>query len=164
MADLPQPWRAYARLQIELSDNGKLDARYWGAEAGLNHFLIADPDSAPRPDAEIARARSAGTRRERSRSRWRAVHLEPFIQAAADPEPGLAARRELHDLRSRMTSDEWALLCGLAMGHEYAELAQSRGSNSGALRLTALRLRNRLKATIPSSASPSGVPTLALAS
>jgi len=164
MADLPQPWRAYARLQIELSDNGKLDARYWGAEAGLNHFLVADPDSAPRPDAEIARARSAGARRERSRSRWRAVHLEPFVQTAVDPEPGLAARRELRSLCSLTTPDEWALLCGLAIGHEYADLAQSRGSNPGASRLAALRLRNRLKATTPSSASPGRVPTLALAS
>ena len=35
MAELPQPWREYMRLQSQLDKNTRIDDRNWGLEAGL---------------------------------------------------------------------------------------------------------------------------------
>jgi len=162
MANIPQPWRAYACLQSKLSGSVAIDYRSWGVEAGLNLLLKADPALNAPDEAELARARSTAARRERSRARWRALRLTPTVQTSVEPDPGLEARGDLQILRERTTRDEWELLCGVAAGHEYADLASSRAATVGALRVTVTRLRARLRTSLVGSAPNRGhfTPTL----
>ena len=148
MADLPQPWRAYACLQDELSSSTKVDPFTWGVEAGLDHLVFRNQvDGTP----NIAKARATGTRRERSRTRWRALRLAPIVTRETAPEAHLLARSDLRAVGSRISASEWALLFGLAEGEAYAELAQRGGPSAAALRVSATRLRAKLRAVLAGS-------------
>jgi DNA-directed RNA polymerase specialized sigma24 family protein len=56
----------------------------------------------------------------------------------------LEARQELKVLRSRLTAQNWSLLCKLAVGYEYAEIAAANNVSANTLRVRVLRLRREL--------------------
>ncbi|HLG89120.1 MAG TPA: hypothetical protein VKZ79_18215 [Alphaproteobacteria bacterium] len=148
MADLPQPWRAYACLQAELARRSNLDACSWGIEAGLDHLASRDSFDDSSIGAEIAKARSTAIRRERSRARWRALRLAPVLPRNTAPELLLLARSDLRAMQSRVSASDWQLLLGLAEGEAYADLAPVAGKSAAALRVAATRLRARLRAAL----------------
>lgn len=144
MADLPHPWGAYARLQSKLLHSRHIDDRSWGTEAALNRILIS-PDSKPLTVDEIARTAASERRRERRRARLRLVYVAAD-DASHHPEDAPAARHELFIARSKVTKRGWTLLCQVAAGYDYVELAAARGKTPGCLRVRVLRLRRRLAA------------------
>ena len=76
MAELPQEWSAYARLQKQLDNKSAVDDTAWGLEAGLNRLVEGrGPDRASVDEEAVTRAVSNSIRRERYRRRLRALQL-----------------------------------------------------------------------------------------
>lgn len=151
MAELPQHWRAYARVQTKLSNRARLDDRSWGLEEALDRFILGDPATDPISAVDMDRAYASRSRRERSQSRRRAILLAPFVQTGSDPEAALLAREELRIVSLEATSDEFSLLLNLADGAEYSDLAAVRAVSVVALRASAFRIRKRLHRALSTS-------------
>lgn len=146
MADLPHPWGAYAYLQ-EQSRKSHVDDRAWGCEAGLNLILAADPAVNPPSQDDIDRAVASGARQERYRAQLRALYLRD--EELAGPSAGLLTvetRQTLQLIKNSVANSDWALLCGVAAGHEYAEIAVRHRATASSLRTRVLRLRRSLVA------------------
>jgi hypothetical protein len=62
------------------------------------------------------------------------------------PEEALEARQELCIARSKVSKQDWTLLCQVAMGYDYTEVASVSGGTPGSLRVRVLRLRRQLTA------------------
>lgn len=141
MADLPHPWGVYARLQAMLARRYQADDQSWGLDAGLDRLLTAQ--NKPPGEEEADRAVRSENRRERYRAQLRRVHLV-LEDRMADPEEVVAARRALRAAQMMVSHEDWALLCAVGEGHEYAEIAAAQGVSVGQLRIRVLRLRRRL--------------------
>jgi hypothetical protein len=116
MADLPNPWDNYARLQTKLSRTRVVTDQTWGNEAALNRTLADAGDGlAPTAD-EVSVAAASEARRERRYAFLRVVHLadDPTL---VHPEAHLAARQDIRAAKAVISSTDWALLCGVATGH-----------------------------------------------
>jgi len=145
LADLPCSWDDYAHLQAALLRGCQITDRTWGLEEALNRVLASLQDNKPLKSDEIARAAASGGRRERHRARLRIVHLADN-GVPAHPEDVLATRHELHVARAKVSEWEWSVLCQVAAGYDYAELASANGGTPGSMRVRVLRLRRQLKA------------------
>lgn len=149
-------WAKYAPLQAELRDNHTVGDRSWGVEAGLNRILSAEPtDHPPANDDDIERVVSSEQRRERHRAALRRLYLTeddgPRRNGTAvnsprgpDPETFLQVRAELKSARAKVTKSDWVLLCAVAVGRDYAEIAAANGGTPGAMRVRVLRLRREI--------------------
>ena len=145
MADLPHPWAMYARLQTEILRSSHVSSQSWGAEAAMNHVLAAIQDNRPPTSDEVARTAASARRQVRYRAHLRLIHL-PANDTVLHPEDMLVARHELHAVRSKISEPDWSLLCQVAEGHGYAELASAIGGTPGCLRVRVTRLRRYLAA------------------
>jgi hypothetical protein len=138
------PWGKYACLRAELQANRSVGNRSWGIEAGLNRILSAGLTShPPANDEDIERAISNEQRRERHRAALRRRHLVKE-EGGPDPETSLQARAELRSVRAKAIKSAWNLLCAVAVGHDFAEIAAAKGGTSGALRVRVFRLRREM--------------------
>jgi hypothetical protein len=143
MAELPHPWRIYAQLQSALSRSYCVNNDSWGIEAGLEIILTSPPDISPPTDQDILRAINSKRRREYRRSKLRLRHLRPD-EDKPDPEQALVARSELRRVSSQVRYSDWVLLRALALGDDYAAIAEKTGSRPGTARVRVLRLRKQL--------------------
>lgn len=143
MADLPHPWDTYARLQAELSNGHRLTDQSWGTEAKLDAILLSLQTKTAITSNDLKRTAASERRRERHRAHLRLVYLGDDDMGAA-PEEMLAAREGLRILQSRVLSQDWSVLCQLAEGYSYADVAARMHSTPGALRVRVLRCRQQL--------------------
>lgn len=148
MADFPHPWDAYAHLQAALLRNGSISDESWGTEAAMNRILNSGQDNRPMTKEEIARTAASERRRERRRAHLRVVYLSDYDNSA-HPEDGLAARQDLDLLRSKVSETDWTILCQVAAGNSYAEVAAAHGGTAGGLRVRVLRCRKHLRGDSP---------------
>jgi len=149
-------WDKYAPLQAELRDNHTVGDRSWGVEAGLNGILSAEPTShPPANDDDIQRVVSSEQRRERHRAALRRLYLTEDdgmrrngmpvnSPRGPDLETFIEVRAELKSTRTKVTKSDWDLLCAVATGREYAEIAAAKGGTVGALRVRVSRLRREI--------------------
>ncbi len=130
------------RASKSLSRRPHLDDRAWGYEAGLDLILASNPTGKHPSQDEIDRAVASGARLERYRTRLRGLHLRD--EEVANHSNGMEvfeAQKALQHIQASLASPDWDLLWELAVGHEYAEIAQQRGVTAGSLRARVLRLR-----------------------
>jgi hypothetical protein len=139
MAEIPHPWRAYARLQQQARRSRRADARSWAFEAGLD-YILADSGSS---DEGVARAVSTARRREAHRDgTLRRVTAEWGV--APHPEAALHARLTLQAMQGRLAGPDWDILCEVGTGRSYEEIAAVWGGTPGGSRIRVLRLRRAL--------------------
>jgi hypothetical protein len=143
MADLPQPWAIYARLQTNLSRDYRVGDRSWGTEAGMDHILES-VSGAPPTEHEINQVIATSRRRERHRGSRRQPLLEDV--ATAHPEGALTARSELAAVRRKVGDRNWELLTAVGIGSDYKEISIAVSVPPGAVRVKVLRLRASLAA------------------
>jgi DNA-binding NarL/FixJ family response regulator len=141
MTDLPDHWRAYARLQEKLARRPQIDDYTWGLEAGLNRLLT---EELPAPE-EVDRAVRSESRKERYQEQLRRVHLA-VEESAGKPDDAVDARRRLRVVRKLVTPVEWSLLRAVGEGYEYKEIAAVKKTAAGTLRAHVFRLRRTLLA------------------
>ncbi len=142
MAEIPHPWRAYARLQQQAGRNRRADARSWAVEAGLDHLLGVSAEDSEN-DSDVARVVSTARRREVHRGGALRRHAAGWT-APQHPEAVLHAGLTLKAIRSRVTVSEWDILCDVGAGRSYDEIAEARGGTPGRCRVRVLRLRRAL--------------------
>ena len=133
----PDPWAEYQRIQEALLRRDHLDDIAWGLEAALDRSLR----SASRED--VCRAASNASRKERYRARLRRLHLHD--EPVRSVEQMAIAREQLQQIRMSVSLADLDLLEAVACGARYAEIAVESNTNSGALRVRVLRLRQRLR-------------------
>lgn len=143
MSDLTDPWSSYGLLQAELARRNQVDNRSWGLEAGLNGFLKSAQGSPPLTNEDMSRAVAGACRRERNRARLRLVHLSRNV-GTAHPEAAFLCRHELLAIEAQLVTRDWALLCAVAEGEPYKNLAIRVGLTSGNLRVRVLRIRRQI--------------------
>jgi len=143
MADLPHLWDLYARLQGKSLRCHRVDNHSWGTEAAMGRILTSLEIDKPAAPDEISRAAASEERRERDRAYLRLVHFGGS-EVSNHPEVCLAARQELRAAESKVSTKDWSILCQLAAGHNYAELAVANGGTPGSLRIRVLRCREHL--------------------
>jgi hypothetical protein len=144
MAEIPHPWRAYARLQQQVGQSIRADTRAWALEAGLDH-LLGVPAGVAEGDENVVRAVSTARRREAHRGGALRRHAEAW-SGPRHPEAAVHARLALEAIRSRLAGSEWDILCDLGAGRSYDEIAEARGGTPGGCRIRVLRLRRTLTA------------------
>jgi DNA-directed RNA polymerase specialized sigma24 family protein len=146
MGDVPESWRAYARLQASISTRNRVDDQSWGLEAGLNHFLDIWATSALTSDrnANIERAITNGRARERYRIRLRTRFLAD--DKSVDPEPMLGDRERLKKLFVDLDDTERKIMSATALGYDSAEISASLSMKPATVRKRIDRLRFRLAA------------------
>lgn len=143
--DLPQRWRAYARLQQQLSRNTRLGHWAWGLEAGLNFLLNPDNDES---ESELRRAVATAERRHRNRRvvlrrYYAGVDEEEHAEQSRLPE-AVDADNVLSTIRSRVAELDWFALVAVAEGCPYGDVALTLAVSAGTLRVRILRLRKHL--------------------
>lgn len=142
MADLPQPWDTYAHHQATLARGYSVSDRSWGTEAAMNRILGSLEDTTPLTIEEIARAAASESRRERHRAHLRAIYLSGSdVSLQAQAEEAFFFAHELRLARSKLSEEDWALLCQVAAGHSYEDIAAANGCSVGGLRVRVLRCR-----------------------
>lgn len=142
MAEIPHPWRAYARLQQQARRSRRADARSWAFEAGLD-YLLADSGRSDDDGEGVARAVSTARRREAHRDgTLRRVAAESGV--APHSEAALHARLTLQAMKGRLARPDWDILCEVGTGRSYEEIAAVRGGTPGGTRVRVLRLRRGL--------------------
>lgn len=143
MSDGPSSWEEYLSLQSKLLRKSKVDDHSWGLEAGLNRLLAAIE---VRTSVDVDRTVASRARRERNRLRLLHIHGDRTATHDPAPEAALDAKRALEGIQKQVDAEQWRLICAVAEGHEYAELADSFEAAAGTLRARVLRLRRRLDA------------------
>lgn len=159
MADIPQSWEAYARLQQELSST-HCAAVADALEEALNVVLQPDfrPDAVS--EADLSRVAESAARRTRHRKHLLrtaapssqrgcpvdTVEADEGVAAAASSslDDEVHARRELARLKALLRSPDWDLLTGVAAGASYEELAVEHSATTAALRSRVSRLRKAI--------------------
>jgi hypothetical protein len=148
MADLPHQWRAYARIQLQLSRCTRLGYRAWGLEAGLNFLLRPEAETS---ESELERTMAAAARRHRYQSALIRRDRGSANDDEADPRSiseAVGAQQALRRIRSSVSETDWFALTSLAEGSGYADLAEPLGTSIGALRVRVFRVRNQLYALV----------------
>lgn len=144
MVDLPDQWRAYARLQLELARTSRVNGQSWGGEAALTRLLTSHQDNQAPSDEYVSRAVATARRRERHRGVLRLVH-SCEERLSPSPEDEFITKSSLTAIASQVTEEEWSILSKLADGRDYTAIAASlTGSTVGGLRVRVTRLRKRL--------------------
>jgi DNA-binding NarL/FixJ family response regulator len=139
MNDLPDQWRAYARLQQILARRHQVDDHVWGIEAGLNRFLSEDPPALE----DVERTARSASRKERYQKMLRRVH--PVVQESpGNPEDTVDARHRLRVVTNLVTPEDLSLLRLVAEGYEYQEIATAKKTAAGTLRARVHRVRRTL--------------------
>lgn len=113
MADLPQPWDAYASAQTRLSKRSHVGDRSWGLEAALNQLVI----DAPPPLDQLATVQATAERRARySRS---LISRNTTILSAEAPraEAQIEARSDLSFLGRNLATSDITVLVAAGLGH-----------------------------------------------
>lgn len=149
MADIPHEWREYARKQIELSLNCRVDGWSWGIEAGLDRILDAKARDELLTTEDVDRAMNAARNREKHRGKLRLTYLDAN-QTTRHPEHALEARDELRQIQSCVSRSDWNLLSAIGVGRGYGEIAVLRKMTPGSLRVRVVRLRNTCRRLNPS--------------
>ena len=158
MADIPQLWESFARLQRKLSVTNCITI---GAalEEALN--VVHQPDFRPESANDTGLLRIAATAARQARHRAllrRRAQAEMLGDAAAahtddggeigfgarSLDDAIHARRELARLATILREPDWDLLTGVAAGETYDELALQHASTSAALRSRVCRLRQAI--------------------
>jgi hypothetical protein len=146
MMDLPHPWDAYLRIQEKLSSKTRVDNKAWGYEAALNRILAFNSASPSLEPDEIERTIASAERRDRyNKAQLRMMSSEMDCSAQTAVVGPAQAREELKLIKISISSDDWALLLLVGMGHDYSCIAALRNSTTGELRTRVLRLRRSLK-------------------
>jgi hypothetical protein len=144
MAELPHLWRAYARIQQQLSGCTTLGHRAWGLEAALDVLVSPEAGSS---ESELSRKIATAERRHRHR-RARLRRYAGDVHEEASPREWIAdaldAEQILQRIRSVVTNVDWSALSGIAEGDSYAELAEVLETSSGALRVRIARVRRQV--------------------
>src|SRR5580658_682421 len=99
MADLPHRWRAYARIQLQLSRCTRLGYRAWGLEAGLNVLLRPEAETS---DSELERTVATAERRTRHQCALLCRYRDQVNEDEAEPrsiEAAVDAERALRRIR-----------------------------------------------------------------
>jgi hypothetical protein len=109
----------------------------------MNRLLDSVQDNKPLIFDDIVRVAASERRRERHRATLRLVYLAGH-DVSAHPENALAARHELRVARSKVSERDWSVLCQVAAGYDYADVASNNGGTPGSLRVRVLRLRREL--------------------
>jgi|SRR5579862_7463135 len=143
MSDLPDEWRAYARLQSRLSRTHSENNRSRAVEAALDTALAAIQIGAPLALHDLERVQRSAERRERHRSRLRMVWRNDNVR---NPDAQLASRDELRRIEATIGARDWHLLVHVGLGDTYDEIAVAQRGTSTALRARVLRLRRVLRA------------------
>lgn len=166
MADIPQSWAVYARLQQKVSTTTDVEH---GAtlEKALNVILEPDYSVEATTEADFLRAAATAGRQERYRAALRRQYCgdlpagEPTVKAANDDnyhhaptmthgtalDDNIHARRELARLALQLPAADLSLLAAVAEGISYNELARQHDRSPAALRTRVTRLRRTLCAT-----------------
>jgi hypothetical protein len=159
MANLPYAWATYAQFQSRLSRLHRLNDHSWGLEGALN--IIFEPDFSPDLTSaeEFRRAAASASRKKRNhRSRFLA---DDEITDAPDPNDMVAqivAKEALHTIEDQITNpSDLRLLEGIALGHDYAQLAPLLGQGPISLRSRTMRLRRKFAYLKPSFVSVASV-------
>src|SRR5258706_8594852 len=121
MSELPDEWRAYARLQNSLSHTYREDNRSRAMEVALTGALIALGQGADVTADDLQRTERSAARRERNRTRLRLIWANGH-DCVTDPEPGLTSHFELQSARACVAERDWDLLLRVGLGHAYEEL------------------------------------------
>lgn len=145
MSELPDEWRAYARLQETLSRTFTENNRSRAMEAALSGALVAMLAGASTTVDDLQRAQRSAERRERNRAALRVIWVNSGA-SAADPEPALASLFALRRIKTSVSGGDWDLLYKVAFGHAYDELTVKRRASQAQLRGRVLRLRRLLQA------------------
>jgi hypothetical protein len=145
MADIPQPWRAYARLQKSLSRTSVVSDRSWGIEAGLNFLITEAALKSPPSDDDVSRSVQSESRRERNRLALRRYYISAK-EPAIDPVSILDARSELHIIRSKLSDADWGLMAAIGIGRDYSEISALLETSAVAARVRVMRLRQQITA------------------
>ena len=159
MSDLPEPWRAYARLQEKLARTRHVDGHTWGLETALNRIL----DGASFAADDLDRAVRSEARKERHRAALHRKYPPETSTGQPTPENPIHARRLLRRARVLVTGAQWDLLYAVAEGQEYKDLATVADVAPGALRARVLRMRRTLTVALGMK-SASTMPALSAAS
>ena len=130
MSDLPEPWRAYARLQEQLARTRHVDGHTWGLETALNQILDGESSAA---DA-LERTVRSEARKERHRAALRRKYPPAASTRKPTPENPIHARRLLRRALVLVTGAQWDLLRAVADGQQYRDLASVANVAPGALR------------------------------
>lgn len=152
MADIPQDWQAYARLQKKLSETSCVTIGS-ALEEALN--VVHDPNFRPDAvlEADLRRIAASAARQDRHRQTLRRLMLAENLDGASwvseDGDVAHAsslddyvhARRELARLFATLREADWELLIGVASGDSYDDLAEQCSSTPSALRSRVCRLR-----------------------
>jgi hypothetical protein len=151
MSDLPEPWRAYARLQEQLARTRHVDGDTWGLETALNHIL----KGASFATDDLDRTVRSEARKERHRAALRRKYPPEVSTGKPTPENPIHARRLLRRARILVTGAQWDLLHAVADGQEYKDLAIVADMAPGALRARVLRMRRTLAVALGMRATSS---------
>jgi hypothetical protein len=136
------PWDKYQLMQAELRTTYTVGNRSWAVEDAMNHIAEAGlTHQTPANDDYVDRVISTTQRRERHRAALRRLYLVED-HAGPHPEEQLDARAALRSARAKVSKSDWDLLCAVAVGRSYAEMAARRGTTAGALRVHVSRLRH----------------------
>jgi hypothetical protein len=162
MANLPHAWAAYAQFQSKLSRLHRLNDYSWGLEGALN--VIFEPDFSPHLTGaeEFRRAVANASRKKRNHQSRFVAHEE--VGDAPDPNDMVAqilAADALRVIEDQINNpSDLNLIDGIAIGHDYAELAPLLGQGPVSLRSRAMRLRRRFAHLKPSNMSNTSIERL----
>lgn len=140
MADIPQHWRDYMRLQTRLSQTKIVDSSSWGREAALNALLQDQQKITP----DVDKIEASAARRERNHKHIDLHYLFPSSHAFTLTEPAIHATIQLSQIRAKTLARDWKLLLDIGCGAKYSELSGKFGRTVGAVRVRVNRLRASL--------------------
>ena len=144
MAELPHPWRAYVRIQQQLSGCTTLGHHAWGLEAALNALVGPEVVCS---ESELSRAIATAERRHRHRCAQLRRYAGDVHEEVSPPDlipDSLNAEQILQRIRSVITDVDWSAVRAIAEGGSYADLAKALETSSGALRVRIARARRQM--------------------
>ncbi|MEJ0025938.1 MAG: hypothetical protein WDN01_07915 [Rhizomicrobium sp.] len=150
MTDSVYPWPYYADLQQRSRKLSRISDYWWGMESALAYLLAAIAAGTVPANPEdlvvtLNRTIASGARLHRSRAAALA-ELAPLAEPAPSGDGAAEARVELARIVRLVSSRDEQLLVDVGLGHTDREIADRRGSTSGAVRVRLSRLRLRLAA------------------
>ena len=143
MNELDVHWHEYLRLQLQVSQRRRVDAKGWGLEAGLDH-LLAQRGLGQQPSGTAIAATERGKSRERHRAQLRRWYFDP--QQVDDPTDQLHDRIRLHSLMARVGGDDRTILLATGFGCDSAAVAAFISRKPDSVRQRIARLRSKLAA------------------
>jgi hypothetical protein len=149
-ADLKYPWSAYAMLQAKASRSDRINDAASGTDDGLAYILTTiEAGTVPAHPEELHRntrtSVATGAWNDRNHARLRLRYPSDLgNEVGPDPEFSLMARQRLRQVQGKLAAFDWSILCALAVGYDYIEIAAMTGLTAGSLRTRVSRLRSGL--------------------